>query len=52
MEYIYFLDVNRISIEDFLRLEYVAALEASTMGWKLFLLYETNHMGRTAVSLN
>ena len=52
MENIYFLDVNRISIDDFLKLEYIAALEAAALGWKLFVVMPSKSIGKTSVSLN
>jgi len=38
---IYFLDINRLTIDDFLRLENIAAIENYKMQHKIFFIFES-----------
>ena len=57
MTYYFIVDSRKLSRDDMLRLERVAAIEASQMRWKLFVSYSVPKFGetekfRTSVSLN
>jgi len=48
----YFLDNNRISIDDFMRLEYIAALENEMLKYKIFFVYKLDEGLKVFTSLN
>ena len=57
MTYYFIADSRKLSRDDMLRLERVAAIEAKQMEWKLFVSYDVPKIGesgkfRTSVSLN
>jgi len=51
-EAFYFIDLNKTTVDDFIKIEQIAALEAAEMKWKLFMSFNTNSIGRTVVGLN
>jgi len=57
MTYYFITDSRKLSRDDMLRLERVAAIEAKQMGWKLFVRYSVRNFRlterfNTSVSLN
>lgn len=48
---LYFMDINRLHIDDFIRLEQVAAIENDRMKHKIFFVFELDG-GKVFTSLN
>ena len=52
LTYYFIVDGRKLSKDDMLRIERVAAIEASQLGWKLFVSQETKDAGTFHLSLN
>ena len=48
----YYFDIKRVSMEDFINLEYRAFACAKQKQHRLFKLYDTDHCGYTTLGLN